>query len=61
METRNAVNKTCLLHKTPLVSGSAISVEGQVTSFSMQNESACYGCLSQFFGEQLPKPECCRR
>ena len=52
LATRNAVNKTCLQHNTPLVSGSAIRFEGQVASFSMQNDSACYGCLSQFFGEQ---------
>jgi adenylyltransferase/sulfurtransferase len=52
LTTRNAVNTTCLQHKTPLVSGSAIRFEGQVASFSMQSDSACYGCLSQFFGEQ---------
>lgn len=50
--TRNAVNNTCLSHQTPLVSGSAIRFEGQVASFSMQNNTGCYGCLSQFFGEQ---------
>ena len=36
----------------PLVSGAAIRFEGQVASFSMQGDGACYHCLSQLFGEQ---------
>lgn len=52
LTTRNNVNKACLKSKTPLVSGSAIRFEGQIASFSMQDDSPCYACYSQFFGEQ---------
>lgn len=50
--TRNAVNAACVKAKVPLVSGAAIRFEGQVASFSMQGDGACYHCLSQLFGEQ---------
>ncbi|WP_285895613.1 molybdopterin-synthase adenylyltransferase MoeB [Rheinheimera oceanensis] len=52
LATRNAINAACVNAKVPLVSGAAIRFEGQVASFSMQGESACYHCLSQLFGEQ---------
>ncbi|MDX1538904.1 molybdopterin-synthase adenylyltransferase MoeB [Arsukibacterium sp.] len=50
--TRNAINAACVKAKVPLVSGAAIRFEGQVASFSMQGDTACYHCLSQLFGEQ---------
>lgn len=50
--TRNAINAACVNVKVPLVSGAAIRFEGQLASFSMQGDSACYHCLSQLFGEQ---------
>ncbi|MEO3680209.1 molybdopterin-synthase adenylyltransferase MoeB [Rheinheimera sp. FR7-31] len=50
--TRNAINAACVKAKVPLVSGAAIRFEGQLASFSMQGDSACYYCLSQLFGEQ---------
>lgn len=50
--TRNAINAACVKAKVPLVSGAAIRFEGQLASFSMQGDSACYHCLSQLFGEQ---------
>ncbi|WP_372625573.1 molybdopterin-synthase adenylyltransferase MoeB [Arsukibacterium sp.] len=52
LDTRNAINAACVQAKVPLVSGAAIRFEGQLASFSMQGESACYHCLSQMFGEQ---------
>ncbi|KKO46784.1 molybdopterin-synthase adenylyltransferase [Arsukibacterium ikkense] len=52
LATRNAINAACVQAKVPLVSGAAIRFEGQVASFSMQGEGACYHCLSQLFGEQ---------
>ncbi len=52
LATRNAINAACVTAKVPLVSGAAIRFEGQVASFSMQGDSACYHCLSQLFGEQ---------
>ncbi|WP_275692699.1 HesA/MoeB/ThiF family protein [Rheinheimera hassiensis] len=52
LATRNAINAACVNAKVPLVSGAAIRFEGQVASFSMQGDGACYHCLSQLFGEQ---------
>lgn len=52
LSTRNAINAACVHAKVPLVSGAAIRFEGQVASFSMQGEGACYQCFSQLFGEQ---------
>lgn len=52
LESRNAINAACVKAKVPLVSGAAIRFEGQLASFSMQGDSACYHCLSQLFGEQ---------
>lgn len=52
LTTRNAINAACVKAKVPLVSGAAIRFEGQVVSFSMQGDAACYHCLSQLFGEQ---------
>lgn len=52
LATRNAINAACVKAKVPLVSGAAIRFEGQLASFSMQGEGACYHCLSQLFGEQ---------
>lgn len=52
LNTRNAINAACVNAKVPLVSGAAIRFEGQLASFSMQGDGACYHCLSQLFGEQ---------
>ena len=44
--TRFAINRACVAHKTPLVSGAAIRMEGQVAVFdSRDSESPCYQCL----------------
>ncbi|KOO15955.1 molybdopterin-synthase adenylyltransferase [Vibrio xuii] len=51
VETRNQLNKLCFESKTPLVSGAAIRMEGQVSVFTYQDESEpCYQCLSALFG-----------
>ncbi len=44
--TRFAVNRTCVDHKTPLVSGAAIRMEGQISVYrpDLENEP-CYRCL----------------
>lgn len=52
LTTRNAINAACVKYRVPLVTGAAIRFEGQVASFSMQGDGACYHCLSQLFGEQ---------
>jgi molybdopterin-synthase adenylyltransferase len=43
--TRFLLNEVCWELKIPLVSGAAIRWEGQLTTFMMQSESACYACL----------------
>jgi molybdopterin-synthase adenylyltransferase len=44
--TRHAVNRACLKHRKPLVSGAAIGFDGQVTVFdTRQSGSPCYACL----------------
>ena len=44
--TRHAVNRACVVHQKPLVSGAAIRFEGQVGVFDTRDLSApCYHCL----------------
>jgi adenylyltransferase/sulfurtransferase len=44
--TRFAINKSCIEHRKPLVSGAAIRMEGQVAVFDSRDpESPCYQCL----------------
>ena len=48
--TRFAINQACALESTPLVSGAAIRLEGQVSVFPHQNneygnKQPCYRCL----------------
>lgn len=45
-ETRYTVNRLCKKNKKPLVSGAAISFEGQVCVFDFRKlDSPCYACL----------------
>ncbi|NOI29825.1 molybdopterin-synthase adenylyltransferase MoeB [Vibrio coralliilyticus] len=51
VETRNQLNRLCYELKTPLVSGAAIRMEGQVSVFTYQDKAQpCYQCLSSLFG-----------
>ncbi|MES2068987.1 MAG: HesA/MoeB/ThiF family protein [Pseudomonadota bacterium] len=44
--TRHAVNQACVKHRRPLVSGAAISFDGQVSVFDARDAaSPCYACL----------------
>ena len=44
--TRFAINAACVKTKTPLVSGAAIRMEGQLTVYRPdQDDSPCYRCL----------------
>ena len=44
--TRHAINRACVKHRRPLVSGAAIRFDGQVATFDMRAaESPCYACL----------------
>ncbi|MFW8592031.1 molybdopterin-synthase adenylyltransferase MoeB [Glaciecola sp. 2405UD65-10] len=52
LATRNMVNDACYASKVPLVSGAAIRMEGQIFCVMPSLNSACYRCISRFFGEQ---------
>ena len=44
--TRHAVNQACVTRHIPLVSGAAISFDGQISVFDSREEnSPCYACL----------------
>lgn len=44
--TRHAVNRACVRHRRPLVSGAAVRFDGQVSVFDLRDDlSACYHCL----------------
>lgn len=44
--TRHAVNRACVNHRKPLVSGAAIRFDGQVAVFDIrQPDAPCYHCL----------------
>lgn len=47
--TRNQLNQGCFTQNTPLISGAAIRMEGQVCTFTYQDDEPCYACLSQLF------------
>ncbi|MDO9598266.1 MAG: molybdopterin-synthase adenylyltransferase MoeB [Azoarcus sp.] len=56
--TRHAVNRACVRHCKPLVSGAAIRFDGQVSVFDLRNrESACYHCLFPE-GEEVDEVRC---
>ena len=45
-ETRHAVNRACILHSKPLVSGTTINYVGQLAVFDLRNENTpCYACF----------------
>jgi molybdopterin/thiamine biosynthesis adenylyltransferase len=44
--TRHAVNRACVAHRKPLVSGAAIRFDAQLMVFDLRNGDApCYACL----------------
>ena len=44
--TRHAINRACVMHRKPLVSGAAVRFDGQVSVFDLrQTGSPCYHCL----------------
>ncbi|MBE0613312.1 MAG: HesA/MoeB/ThiF family protein [Burkholderiales bacterium] len=44
--TRHAVNRACVLHRKPLVSGAGVRFDGQVSVFDLRQPGApCYNCL----------------
>lgn len=44
--TRHAINRACVTHNVPLVSGAAIQFDGQISVFDPRSASSpCYACL----------------
>ena len=52
LASRKLLNELCYQVQKPLVSGSAIRMEGQISVFPMSPGTPCYQCFSQHFGEQ---------
>ncbi len=56
--TRHAVNRACVRHKVPLVSGAAIAFTGQLAVFDPRRpDAACYHCLFPE-GEDVEETRC---
>ncbi len=54
---RKAINRAAITHKIPLISGSAVRYEGQLTFFDLRDsQAACYECL--FSGEHAEDGNC---
>lgn len=53
--TRHAVNRACVRHRKPLVSGAAVRFDGQIAVFDLRDDTQpCYACL---FPEQARDAE----
>ncbi len=44
-QTRFQINRICVINKTPLVSGAAIRMEGQIATWMPHKGGPCYQCL----------------
>ncbi len=56
--TRHAINRACVHHRKPLVSGAAIRFDGQVSVYDLSREdSPCYHCLFPE-GEEVEEVRC---
>lgn len=54
--TRFAVNRASVKTKTPLVSGAAIRIEGQIASYIPDSDGPCYQCL---YKQEFENTETC--
>ena len=56
--TRHAINRACVAHRTPLVSGAAVRFDGQLSVFDLRTDaSPCYHCLFPE-GEDVEEVRC---
>lgn len=56
--TRHALNRACVRHRKPLVSGAVMRFDAQVTVFDLRRENApCYCCLFPE-GEDVVQEDC---
>jgi len=56
--TRHAINRACVRHRKPLVSGAAVRFDGQVSVYDLARDDApCYHCLFPE-GEDVEEVRC---
>ncbi|GAB4057092.1 molybdopterin-synthase adenylyltransferase MoeB [Uliginosibacterium sediminicola] len=56
--TRHAINRACVKHRKPLVSGAAVRFDGQLSVFDLRQDSnPCYHCLFPD-GEDVEETRC---
>lgn len=56
--TRHAINRACVHHRKPLVSGAAIRFDGQISVYDLRHDDApCYHCLFPE-GEDVEEVRC---
>ena len=56
--TRHAVNRACVHHQKPLVSGAAVRFDGQISVYDLRSDdSPCYHCLFPE-GEDVEETRC---
>ncbi len=51
LDTRLLLNELCWQQAIPLISGSAIRMEGQFIHFPMRKDDPCYACVASLFNE----------
>lgn len=57
-DTRHAVNRACVEHRVPLISGAAVRFSGQISVFDpRRTDSPCYHCLFPE-GEDIEELRC---
>jgi len=44
-ETRHRINRACVAHRKPLVSGAAIRLDGQLSVYDVREDAPCYACV----------------
>jgi len=54
VESRYMINDACALQRKPLISGSAIGFEGQLTVYTFMKDTPCYRCVFP----TPPPPQC---
>ena len=55
--TRHALNRACVAHRRPLVSGASVRFDGQIAVFDLRDPQApCYHCLFPESGENEDMP-----
>ena len=56
--TRHAINRACVQHRKPLISGAAIRFDGQISVYDLRRSDApCYHCLFPE-GEDIEEVRC---